>query len=320
MDFVSVLVKMIELFLIIIVGYGAYKGKLIDVNVKTSLTKLILNITMPCTILSSVMTADELPGPAMILKLLIISSLEYVILIILSKITSKVLRLEGKKKAAAEFAIIFANVGFVGFPVTYAIFGSQSTFYTMIFNLPFNVLCYSLGVYILQKGSATEEQQEFVKELPKQSRLQKVFKLCLTPAMLASITALVMAFTRYQGPVIIAETCDIVGKITTPGALIVIGCALAQMPIKDMFSDIKAYIFSFICVIVTPLIVYLCYFKFVTEPLALGEAVIMGGLPVATAGTMLCVEYGGDEKFMAQITFLTTLFSVITIPVIAVLL
>ena len=320
MDFVSVFIKMIELFLIIIIGYGAYKVKYIDGGVKVALTKLILNITMPCTILASVMTATELPEASMIIKLLFIATIEYAIYFVIAKATSKVLRLTGSKKAVAEFAIMFANVGFVGFPVTNAVFGEASTFYTMIFNLPFNVLCYSLGVYLLQQGDATEEEKEFIEELPVKSRVNKIFKLFMTPAMISSVIALVLAFTRVHTPAVIADTCDIIGKITTPGALIIIGCALAQMPLKEMFGDIKAYLFTIICVIVTPAIVYLCYFKFVTEPLAIGEAVIMAGLPVATAGTMLCVEYGGDEKFMAQITFLTTLVSVITIPVIAVLL
>ena len=320
MNFISVLEKMIELFLIIIVGYGAYKIKFIDGGVKVALTKLILNITMPCTIMASVMTAEELPDAAMIVQLLFIASIEYAIYFVLAKLTSKVLRLTGSKKAVAEFAIIFANVGFVGFPVTYAVFGESSTFYTMIFNLPFNVLCYSLGVYLLQQGEATAEKKAFIKELPKKSRINKIWRLFMTPAMIASVISLVIAFTKVKTPVLIADTCDIIGKITTPGALIIIGCALAQMPLKEMFGDIKAYIFTLICVIVTPAVVFLCYFKFVTEPLALGEAVIMAGLPVATAGTMLCVEYGGDEKFMAQITFLSTLVSVISIPVIAVFL
>ena len=118
MDFVSVLVKMIELFLIIIIGYGAYKVKYIDGGVKVALTKLILNITMPCTILASVMTATELPEASMIIKLLFIATIEYAIYFVIAKATSKVLRLTGSKKAVAEFAIMFANVGFVGFPVT----------------------------------------------------------------------------------------------------------------------------------------------------------------------------------------------------------
>ena len=320
MNFISVLEKMIELFLIIIVGYGAYKIKFIDGGVKIALTKLILNITMPCTIMASVMTAEELPDAAMILKLLLIATVEYVIYFVLAKLTTKVLRLTGSKKAVAEFAIIFANVGFVGFPVTYAVFGESSTFYTMIFNLPFNVLCYSLGVYLLQQGAADSEKRAFIKELPKRSRINKIWKLFMTPAMIASVISLVIAFTKVKTPMLIADTCDMIGKITTPGALMIIGCALAQMPLKEMFGDIKAYLFTFICVVVTPAVVYLCYFTFVTEPLALGEAVIMAGLPVATAGTMLCVEYGGDEKFMAQITFLSTLASVISIPLIAVFL
>jgi hypothetical protein len=90
------------------------------------------------------------------------------------------------------------------------------------------------------------------------------------------------------------------------------------MPIAEMFNNGKAYLVTFISVIVTPVVMYLIFAPFTaSDPLLLGETVIISAMPVATAGTMLCVEYGGDEKFMAQITFLSTLVSVVSIPVIA---
>ena len=88
-----------------------------------------------------------------------------------------------------------------------------------------------------------------------------------------------------------------------------------------MSSNAKAYLFTIVSLIITPLVTFAIYRPFTQDdPMLLGVAVIISAMPVATAGTMLCVEYEGDEKLMAQVTFLTTVLSVITIPMLAVIL
>ena len=323
MDFLPVFIKMSELFLIIIIGYIAAKANILGPNVKAALSKVIINISMPCTILASVMTSENLPSTKEIIRILLIAFSTYIVLFLLAKLTSLLLSVKGRQKGAVEFGIMFSNVGFIGFPVTYAVFGEPSAFYTSIFNMPFNLLCYSLGIAMLNgynikeaahRASASEESTLHI-------FARKIGKLILTPAMIAAILCVIMGITKFQGPKVLAETFQIVGGITTPGALLVIGSALASMPFKEMFTNIKAYLFAIIQVIVTPLLTYFIYSPLCkSDALLLGETVIISAMPVATAGTMLCVEYDGDEKFMAQITFITTLVTVITIPLIAMIL
>ena len=315
MDFLPVFAKMVELFLIVIISYVAARFGVMNRTVKASLSKIILNISLPCTILASVASAKDFPTGPQLAKLLAVSFSSYLVLNLLAKITGVILGFKGKQRGAAEFGIMFCNVGFIGYPVTQAIFGNDTLLYTTMFNLPFNLLCYSLGVSMITGGSEKKNNEE------KANYLEKLKSILLTPAMIASIVALIMALAQVKPPVLLGDTFTIVGGITTPGALLVIGAALAEMPVKDMFSNAKAYIYTLISVIITPLIIFAIYRPFTADdPLLLGVAVIISAMPVATAGTMLCVEYGGDEKLMAQVTFLTTVISVITIPLLAVLL
>ena len=316
MDFLPIFIKMVELFLIIILGYIANKAGIFCAKEKQALSKLIINVTMPCTIMSAVLNAEALPSIRGIGLLLLVSFSSYGVLYLLAKFFAFVLRFEGQKKAVVEFGLMFANVGFIGYPITQAIFGEDSLFYTTVFNLPFNLLCYSVGVHFIQKGNmatggdVTEEKKS-------------IKSLLLSPALLFSVLALFLALISFDGSKVsvLGATTDIVGAITTPGALLVIGSALAEMPFREMFNNAKAYVLTVICVIITPLLMYLIYSPITkSDPLLLGEAVIITGMPVATAGTMLCVEYGGDEKFMAQFTFLTTLASIVTIPLLATIL
>ncbi len=340
MDFMPVFIKMAELFLIIIIGYIATKLRVISKNTKVALSKIIINISMPCTILSSVMNTENLPSTSDILMLLVVAFSTYIVLFVIAKLTSFVLRAKGLQKGAVEFGIMFANVGFIGFPVTEAVFGEASTFYTSVFNMPFNLLCYSLGIamvsgYFLKQNTRqgdgflvadsdnmySSHNKNRDKEPVPLSRSKMLKKILLSPALIAGLLCVIMGITKFQGPEFLADTFEIVGGITTPGALIIIGASLAEMPFTEMFTNAKAYIFALIQVVITPLIMYLIYRPICGDDyLLLGETVVISAMPVATAGTMLCVEYGGDEKFMAQITFITTLATVVTIPLIAMVL
>ncbi len=318
MDFLPIFTKMAELFLIIIIGYVATRFKIITPTAKKAISKVIINIAMPCTMLASVMNSSNLPSKKEIVLLMFVSFSTYVVLFILAKLVAKILRVSGPQKGAVEFGIMFANVGFIGFPVSEAIWGSDAIFYTSVFNMPFNLLCYSLGIAMVS-GVRITRNDEGEKE-DRKTIIRKLVKLLVTPAMLGAIACIIMGFTKYQGHDFFAETFTTLGGITTPGALLVIGASLAEMPFKEMFTNVKAYLFTIFAVVVTPLVMYFIYKPFIGDmSLLFGETVVISAMPVATAGTMLCVEYGGDEKFMAQITFITTLVTVITIPIIAIL-
>lgn len=307
MDFMYVFEKMIELFLIVIVGYIACKFKIFDKEARVKVTKLVLNITLPAMILSSVMTQDKLPNTAQIMQLLLVAMASYIILFAAAFLVPKLLRVKKNQEGIYRFMLAFGNVGFIGFPVTQAIFGDSAVFYTSVFNMPFNLFVYSAGLIFIQQCS--EEKTE--------TRI--TYKTFLTPCMVASVIAIIMALCGWKGPALIGETCDIVAAITTPAALMIIGSSLADMPVKEMLSNGRIYLFAVFRLIFLPLITYAVFGLFVKEPLLLGICVIMAAMPVATNGTMLCLQCNGDEKLMAQGTFITTLLSIVTIPLIAML-
>lgn len=321
MNFISVFTKMVELFLIIIVGYGTCKAKIFDKETRVRATKLVLNVTLPATILASVMTQDNLPEVMQILQLLLVAVLSYVILFACAFIVPRLMGVQKSQIGIYEFMLVFGNVGFIGYPVTQAIFGSQAVFYTSVFNLPFNLLVYSVGVLFIQTSAAMTRIGAQGKAVNQAAGKKPAItaKTFLSPCMVASVLSIIMALCHWKGPAFLGNTCDMIGAITTPMALLIIGSSLADMPFREMFSNTRIYIFSIFRLILVPLLTYLIFKLFVKDMLLLGVCVIIAAMPVATNGTMLCLQYRGDEKLMAQGTFLTTLLSVITIPVMAML-
>ena len=300
--------KMVELFAIVLLGYFANKVGIFPKEAKQWLSKLIINVTLPATILSSVMNSMALPSPSQILSLMFFAFFSYVVYFVVAKITVWLMPLKDDEKGVAEFALIFGNVGFIGFPVTSSIFGQQALFYTSVFNMPFHTFAYSYGTSLIKKSSNSQKGRT------------NIVGLFLNACMVASIIIIIMALVGWKGPRTIANVAELVGSITTPGALLIIGSSLAEMKIKEMFSNLKCYPLALVKMGVMPLVCYFCFAPFSSDALLLGDATIISAMPVATAGTMLCIEHNGNEKFMSQLTFITTLLSVIVTPIVATLL
>lgn len=304
MNFGSILTQMVEFFLVIIIGYIANKCGIMDGDFNKRLTNLVLMVTTPCMILDSVINSESVFTAAQIGSTILLAVLGYVLAIALGFLVPWLMHTPPKQLGVMRFMFIFGNVGFIGFPVIRAIFGSDAVFYASIFDMPFNILAYTLGVYLIAgKGEG--------KKLS--------WKDFCSPCIIASVLALILALTRIQVPAMIGDTVALVGEITTPAALLIIGSSLAQLPLRGIFGGPRIWIMSAFRLLISPFLLYLLLRNWVTDSVILGVAVIIQGMPVATSCTMLALQYGGDEECAGQGIFVSTLLSIVTIPLLTLL-
>jgi predicted permease len=202
-----------------------------------------------------------------------------------------------------RFMVVFGNVGFMGFPVIQSIFGTGAVFYVTLFNIAFSVLCFSVGIIMLSdKGTKFNP------------------KLLINPTMVVSLLTVLIFYTKLPVPVILKDTVTLVGRMTTPSAMLIIGSTLACISIKEVFSEYRIYMMTFVKLLVVPVLAWLLLRLFVTDRLMLGVLVALSAMPTATNATMLSMEYDGNEQLASKGVFLTTLFSVITLPLLLFLL
>ena len=121
-------------------------------------------------------------------------------------------------------------------------------------------------------------------------------------------------------PVIIGETSDLVGSITTPLAMMIIGSSLAEIPIKEVVSDIRIYIYTIIKQIIMPILFWWVLKFIVHDAMVLGVLVVLIAMPVGTIAIMFCNQFGGNTSLASKSIFITTLASVFTIPTLVYLL
>ena len=250
----------------------------------------------------AVITGEELPELGTILSILEVGVVFYLLEAVFALVVPRFLPGTQGQKGVWRYALAFPNVGFIGYPVAVALFGDGALFYAAILALPFNLLSYSLGPLLLAGAARFRWKQLF------------------TPCIVASVLGLVLALTRLRPPALVGEMLDFVGDITVPLSLLVVGSLLAGMSAGQVLRSPKLWLLTAIRLLLLPVALCLVLRALGIDSLVLGIAVTQMAMPVAVNGTLLSMEYGGDTECMAQITFLTTAASIVTIPIVAVLL
>lgn len=308
-DLISIIIQLAVLFFLMAVGYSLKYSKKINAEFDRKLSYVVINVTMPCMILSSVLNAEELPTKETIGTTFLFAVITYVVLIVLAFIAVRLFLVPKTNRGVYQFMSVFGNVGFVGFPVLSAIFGDQAIISGALFNIPFNLLVFTLGVFwLMSDGDRKGEKLKFSARMFVNS-----CNVCCVIIIFLSV------FGIHDVPFFSKATATL-GNMTTPAALLIIGSSLANMPVKELLRGVRPYLFSIVRLIIAPLVVWAIFRNFVTDPMLLGVMVVVSGMPVATNGTLLCFQYGGDVKSMSQGTFITTVASFITTPLLAVFL
>ena len=294
---------MVILFTIVVLGYALCKLGYMGDKFDQKLSSIVIDVTCPALILSSVMGA-ELPDRSLILPLLGIGFLTYILLLVFGFWVPRFVAKSRDEQGMIGFALMFANVGFIGYPIVSAIFGPKAVFYAALLNIPNTFFIFTAGV-MLVKG------EHNMKSLSA--------KVLFSPAMIAAFVAALMVAFGVRTPDIIARPVTMVGNITIPAALMVIGSSMARLPLKEIIGSPKVYVASLLRLVVVPLSVYFL-FKFcgVSDVINNINTVIIA-MPVASYGTMFCLKYGRNPSLMTEMTFVTTLGSILTIPLITLL-
>lgn len=303
--FFDIIAQMVTLFSIIGVGYGAKKIGVMSKSFDRRFSLIILNVAIPGMIIGSVLVSQSLPSREEILLAVAVACASYLVVIAIAFLVTGVLRVHRGNRGVFRFMLCFGNVGFIGFPVISTIFGPEALIYGTIFNIPFNLLVFTVGVWFLRQDS--DEHVEST----------TTWRTFLTPAIVSCFVAIILALLGIHAVPVVGEAFNTLGSLTTPGALLIIGSSLADLPAARLVGGPRLWTASLFRLAVIPLCVWGVFHFFVTDPLMLGAIVVVSGMPVATNGTMLCYQYGGNSRVMAQGTFVTTVLAIASIPLLA---
>lgn len=308
MDIFIIFQRMLMLLAMMGLGYVCYKKHWLEDNSYKKLSEVVVNIFNPALVINGALTATSGGSDISLVKEnLMFVVIYFVVNIIISYPVAMLLGKDDGQKNMFRLMTIFSNVGFMGIPVVSSIYGEGCIIYVTFYVLAYNLILYTLGIAIAQKNLPKEERKSGL------SGLFSVGTIC-------SILAVIIYFSGFEFNETVLTFFNYVGNATIPLSMMVIGVSVARMPLKEVFKGLRVYGFSFITLLVIPIAASFIFKGLKGNDVVFGVFILMFAMPVGSIVTMLIKEYGGDEGLCSRTTIITTLLSIITIPIVAIFL
>lgn len=308
MDFGHVAIEMVTVSLPILLGWAVSKLGLMSERFERELSTLVLNVALPCLVLSSIFGNSQMPDPAETAQLVIGMLAFFVLAFIIACLMTALMRSPKEAKGVYRFIITFGNCGFIGFPVITAILGKQALVYAAVGLIPSNFFIFTVGIMLF---SGMEGGWRKV--------VKSALACCKMPTLIASFIVLACMVTGFTDWGFVGDSIDIVGQMTTPAALLLMGASIAHYDQLSMLTNWRAYVAAAGRLVVVPLAGMLMLRACGVAPYVVSVLVLESAMPVASNGTLYAIQYGADTKPMMQGTFISIVASILTIPLVTVL-
>ncbi|MDR1932874.1 MAG: AEC family transporter [Spirochaetales bacterium] len=304
--FLSAFIQVAVLFVLIIAGYALRKTGVLDLAVTRGFSRFIVNVSLPALAVSSLQISFSRERLTDALLMFCIMAGCYLLYAVFAWLVPKILRAERRDAAIYRYLMVFSNTGFMGFPVLEAFLGREAVFYGVIFNIPYPLLTFTVGIGFMVFASDRSGEK---RKIPWKH-----------PGVLAGIIAVILFLMPFRLPLILGRPIEMLGGLTTPLSMLVIGSLLTHMRPAELWKGIAVYVGVFFRLAIIPLTVFAILRALAFSGYLLGVPVILSAMPVAANMSILADQFGGNEELASRLVFLSTLFSVFTLPAFALLL
>ena len=281
-------------------GFILRKTGIIDARMQKGLSDMLLLAILPFSILAS-SNYEKTPEVTEGMQIVLVAALAYYILsLILMRLTSKKLPFEDKEQRVFVTMTVFANTGFVGFPLMSALYGNAGLLMAVVFNLAYNLFMYTYGIHLLSGKTGS------------------IRSILTNPVNIASVLAILIFVSPFRFPSYVSGPIDLIAAMTVPLSMIIIGSNLAAMPFFKVVTDPKSYLISFMRLILLPGLVlagmYIAFRSASMAPETAAVAVLMCALPCGSMNVILSEKYDCAPEFAARATVQSMLLCMGSLP------
>ncbi len=299
MNLVLILIdQVVIMYILMFIGYMAYKRKLLSDQGTKDLGKILLNIAIPVVVISNFCVQKTPEKTGELFSSILISFVCMALSIIVAYLFFH------KKDRIAEFATAFSNAGFIGIPLVQATFGESAVFYISMMIVLVNLLQWTYGVYTI-----TDEK--------KYINLKAVVS---NPIIISVLIGLIIYFGGIRMPSIVSRLFTIIGNLNTPLAMLVSGVYLAQSDLKAMITKMNVYLVCLVRLIVVPLAVMLVFRFLPLGNTTIKTAILLAAAcPVGSNVAIFAQQYNKDYKKGIEYVCISTLLSILSLPLVVLL-
>lgn len=297
-----------KLVLAVAIGYYLYRTGVFSVETNQKLTHFILNFTMPLLIITSLNSAD-LGDRGQIFFYIIVGLAFYAAMPFVGKLMNRLMKIDKEESPVYEAFYIFPNNLFMGYPVCASLYGAGCIFFVSVFNLAYNILFFTYGNWLFKEADGHKKSAG------------EIVKSIVNPGLLSSLGAVVLFLANIKLPDGVVEVCQFVGNITSPLSMIVIGSVIGSYSVKKLLKySWKIYFICAFRLLIMPTVTYFIMTALGFSGAMLGVAVISLGMPVGAMVSMGCVRAKKNEDLGAAGIVVSTILSLLTTPVLLMLL
>jgi len=289
--------QILTLAVIIVIGIILAKLSILDNQTRKKLSSMLVYVIAPLYVIVSF----QIDFSTEILKTMGIIAIFAFIIMSVGLLVGKLLwrNMEKEKSRILTHASGFMNCGYMGYPVLYALFGSIGVLYAAVFVMVFQLFLWTIGVMIFSEKPKT------------------LYEPLLKPGIIGVAIGIVLFIFKIELPSFLFNAFSMVGKMTPPIAMLIIGAFLSEVDILHSLKDFPTYAVAFFRLIVAPAIALAILLLFGFTPddgIFFSCIVILSGMPTGTNNVLFATNYDSNPKYAASVVAISTILSGITIP------
>lgn len=295
MIFKNMIDMQLMMFLLVAIGFFIRKKGIVNTEGRMNMIDLCLHITLPFNVLHSFLRKWDWNLFIACGVILLLSVGFNAISVFFSAVLYK--KQEANRQKSLKYGTIISNSGFLGNPMVEGIYGSEGLLYAALFMLPVRIVMWTIGIAVFLKG-----------------RKEKLWKNVLThPCIVAIYAGVIIMVCGIQFPTFVEKTIAGISGCNTPLSMMLIGMMLAEVKPKGLIDKTMVF-YTAIRLLVIPAVVFAITAFLPLDGMLRGITVIMAGMPAPITTALLSAKYGGDEKYATGMVFLSTILSLITLP------
>lgn len=316
MNIFVVLQQMLVLLAMMLIGYFTCRIGWINHDTYSKMSKLVVNIFNPILIIDSVLGKSLHTTGNIFWQNLALVFLFYSLLFLTGILLVFIIRPNSVEKPIYRMMTLLPNIGFMGIPIVASLLGTDYVIYVAVYMLFYNVIIYTYGIALCKK-SAKAQNPDIPASPEKVSLLKSLRPVFTNMGVISSIVALVLFFTGLPVPKAVADFCGYMGNPSIPLSMYLIGCSVAFSDIPSMLKDKNIYSFLFIKMFAFPIACAFLIRLLPFDAMILKQFVIMAAMPAGSLVVLVAEQYGGKTDISTKGVVLSTMISILSIPIVS---
>ncbi len=297
-----VLQQMGVIVILVAIGIGLYKKKVVDNETSRKLSVIVMDVCNPAMILASILSGKVEASHEDLVWAIILGVLFYAALVIMGFVLPAIFRIEKDQRRFYNAMLVYTNVGFIGIPVARAILPDKAILYVIVCNVMYSLLFYTHGITILSNGK-------------EKMNLKKV----ISPGTVMAILSLVVCWFHYTPPALISSSVSYIGNATVFLSMTLLGVSIARSDLSKGFRNVRIWGYILLRMILLPVGMFFLLRAIKCQDVTVFAFCLMAAMPVGNLPMIQCEKMGEDTELLSGAITVTTVVSMVSITLLMIL-